>query len=103
MSKLSGNLSNLVKKLHYVTVSLMGTKVALDVNLALSSLIPNLQINSGDSNICYLGYAVPGTATSAALWQILEVDSTTGTIGLYADSNTNFDNVFDDRESLSYG
>jgi hypothetical protein len=51
----------------------------------------------------YIGEAQPGTATSAASWRVKRVvftgdDSTT----LFADGNSNFDNIWDNRASLSY-
>lgn len=58
--------------------------------------------DSGDANVSYIGKAPPGTATSAAKWQIKKIDKTTGTIGTLADGDANFDNVWDNRESLSY-
>ena len=59
-------------------------------------------VKSDDTNIYYLGKAVYGTATSSALWQIKKIDSTTGIIITIADGNENFDNEWDERESLSY-
>lgn len=61
-----------------------------------------VQEDSGDTNVSYLGTATPGTATSAAAWQIIKIDENTGTVLTYADGNVEFDNVWDDRESLSY-
>jgi hypothetical protein len=51
----------------------------------------------------YIGEAQPGTATSAASWRISRTvftgdDSTK----LFADGNSNFDNIWDNRASLSY-
>lgn len=55
-------------------------------------------------NIYYLGKAPLGTATSAAEWWIRKIDTTTGeAVTTSADSNSNFDNVWDDRTSLTYG
>ena len=59
--------------------------------------------NSGDSNIEYYGKAVIGSATSAAVWQIKKIDNTSGVSITWADSNESFDNIWDSRESLSYG
>lgn len=49
----------------------------------------------------YIGEATPGTLESAADWRIQRVDTSTGKIH-YADSNSEFDNVWDDRASLTY-
>lgn len=56
-----------------------------------------------DATTSYLGEAAPGTATSAAAWRIKELTFTGDDVTiLYADGNSSFDNVWDDRASLSY-
>lgn len=51
----------------------------------------------------YKGIAAPGTATSAASWQIRRWNlSGYPIITQWADGNNNTDNVWDDRTSLSY-
>lgn len=59
--------------------------------------------NSGDSNILYIGKALEGASTADAVWQIKKVDSTSGVIITWADSDTDFDNIWNNRESLTYG
>lgn len=49
----------------------------------------------------YIGHAVPATATSAASWRIKRLTNSDNTT-IYADGNANFDNVWDNRASLSY-
>jgi hypothetical protein len=55
-------------------------------------------------NDIYVGYAAPGSLTSDPVWAIKKV-SESGNDGDidWADSNKNFDNVWDNRLSLSYG
>ncbi len=74
-----------------------GNVVNLDQDLAL-----NVQTDSVDSNIQYIGKAAIGSATSAAVWQIARIDSTTGQIMTWAGGSDSFTNIFDNRESLSY-
>lgn len=74
----------------------------LIVDTGGGELAVNVQTNSGDSNVKYIGQAAIGTATSAASWQIMKIDKTTGTVITYADGDDSFNNVFDNRESLSY-
>lgn len=62
----------------------------------------NVQTDSGDALVKYVGFAAAGVTTSAASWQIMKVDKNTGTIIQLADGDDNFDNIFDDRESLDY-
>jgi len=68
--------------------------------------VPNynivIRVKSDDSNILYIGYASIGSATSAALWRIMRLDSTTKLDIKYADGNDKFDNIYDNRQSLSY-
>lgn len=80
-----------------------GEKAPQDVAITTTSLAINLQVDSGDANVTYVGKAAIGTATSAASWQVMKIDENTGTVITWADSNALFDNVFDNRESLSYG
>lgn len=51
--------------------------------------------------LTYIGNAPIGSATSAAVWQIKRLE-TPGLTKLWADGNDNFDNVWDNRASLSY-
>ena len=56
------------------------------------------------SSIVYYGYANPGTATSAASWRIMKMDKSADpdfTI-TWADGNDNYDNIWDNRASLTY-
>jgi hypothetical protein len=54
--------------------------------------------------LAYVGRAFPGSAKSAAVWQIRKLtfgaDGDLGTT--WADGNAAFDNIWDDRASLSY-
>lgn len=54
--------------------------------------------------VTYRGDATPGTATSASAWRIqrLTQQSDGDTEVLFADGNDNFDNIWDNRLSLSY-
>lgn len=56
-------------------------------------------------NKIYFGRAEPGKATSAPYWSIMKCtyDATnTLTSALWADGNSAFDNVWDNRANLSY-
>lgn len=66
--------------------------------------VPNkVVIDAVDATTTYIGETKPGTATSAALWRIKKIStaSTVTSIEL-ADGNDLFDNIFDNRASLSY-
>lgn len=78
----------------------------------LASLLIEMQINNGayaqrtddtGTGTIYRGWAVPGTATSAASWRITRIVETSGDFVMtFADGNNNFDNIWDNRVSLSY-
>lgn len=57
-----------------------------------------------DSTTAYLGDATVGSTTSSGVWRIQKlVFGGTGSVTItFADGNINFDNVWDNRASLSY-
>ncbi len=63
-----------------------------------------LQLDEAAGSITYVGEASIGSATSAAVWRIKRLDESGDPelIILWADGNSNFDNVWDSRASLSY-
>ena len=67
-----------------------------------SSVVYGTRIDEATSTVTYIGKATPGTATSVSLWQIQKIDTTTGTVITWADGNGDFDNVWDNRTSLTY-
>lgn len=60
-------------------------------------------IDAVDSSTTYIGDTAPGTATSSALWRIkkISVSGTVTTIA-FAGGADQFNQVWDDRVSLSY-
>lgn len=56
-------------------------------------------VDSSDSSITYIGEARVGEATSNGVWRVQKITSSSIT---WADGNANFDNIWDNRESLSY-
>lgn len=61
-----------------------------------------VRLDDSASPVSYAGKAATGASPAAAVWQIQEIDETTGLIVTWADGNANFDNVWNDRASLSY-
>jgi len=49
----------------------------------------------------YVGEATPGTAQAAAQWRIRRITNA-DTTTLFADGNSNFDNIWNDRTTLTY-
>lgn len=68
-----------------------------------NTIIP-LRIDAASETVAYKGDAVPGTVTSSASWRISRITTTSsGSITIeYADGNTDADNIWDNRASLSY-
>lgn len=54
-----------------------------------------------DTNLVYLGKALPGTATSAASWQIKRYNKSAGHMS-FADDVTTFTKTWDNRTGYSY-
>jgi hypothetical protein len=61
-----------------------------------------VRIDEVSSTLSYVGKALTGSATSSAVWQVFKLDTTAGLIITYADGNDLFDNIWDNRASLSY-
>ena len=78
-------------------------KLAIRITSVESEYIIQID-NTTTPNVIYYGWAVPGSATSDAKWKVFrETISGGDSAFLFADSNVNFDKVWDDRASLSYG
>jgi YD repeat-containing protein len=59
----------------------------------------------GSGNLIYLGRALTGSATSSAVWAIrkLSYDGSGNLLTIqWANGNTNYTNVWDNRVALSY-
>ena len=64
-------------------------------------------VDEASSTVTYIGWAIPGSNSTEgkadARWKIKKIDETTNpTVIGYADGNDNYDNIWDNRASLSY-
>lgn len=61
------------------------------------------KIDSADANTTYIGKAVFGTATTSAKWQIkkISISGNVTTIS-FANGDDDFNQIWDNRSSLSY-
>jgi hypothetical protein len=59
---------------------------------------------SGSNDIIYKGWAVPGTTPASALWRLVRLTiNTEGDVTEeWADGNTDFDNIWNDRLTKGY-
>jgi hypothetical protein len=74
-----------------------------------STPIRQLIIDEVNASLIYIGKAMLGATTDSAEWQIFKIEVTTnGTSGekvttfQYADGDDSFNNIWDDRKSLTY-
>lgn len=68
----------------------------------VSSIQQNNTIRFDEQTIyTYIGFAVPGTPNSAALWMIKRITNADTTV-VFADGNSNADNIWDNRTSIPY-
>lgn len=76
----------------------------LEVSVVAGGSVSNYAtiLDEASATITYVGKAAPGTATASALWQIQKIDTSGDLTIKWADGNADFDNVFDNRASLSY-
>lgn len=74
-----------------------GTK---EQGLYAASAPLSIRLDDGATYL-YVGKAAMGSATSGALWQICRITQSDTTL-IWADGNAAFDNVWDNRASLSY-
>lgn len=60
-------------------------------------------VDAVDASTTYIGSSEPGTTTTSALWRIQKI-LVSGSITTlsWADGNLNFDNIWDNRGSLTY-
>lgn len=97
---------NTVEMIGYDGTNLQRIKVNADGEMVIDTSggeqALNIQVDSGDANIEYIGKAAIASATSAAVWQVKKVNITTGTVITWADGDDSYDNIFDNREALSY-
>lgn len=65
--------------------------------------IYTIKVDEVSSTVTYIGKAVAGSSGASAIWQVSKM-LVTGSVTeiLFADGNTNFDNIWNNRASLSY-
>ena len=61
-----------------------------------------LRLDQNTATIAYVGDAAIASSTAAPVWRIKRLDTTSGIIIQWADGNQHFDNVWDNRASLTY-
>ncbi|MEO5379029.1 MAG: hypothetical protein H7832_14805 [Magnetococcus sp. DMHC-6] len=81
-------------------------KHLFDTSIEGSQFLTTRIANDAYGNAQYIGKAAPGAAESAPAWMIQKIIYDVGknpSSIIFANSKANFDQVWEDRESLSYG
>ena len=61
------------------------------------------RIDDATSTVTYIGQAIVGSSESDSVWQIKRITTTGSVIDIkFADGDSDFDNVWNDRASLTY-
>ncbi len=74
-----------------------GTKVSRQISSNTAVII-----DSSADPIIYIGKAPIGSIASEAVWQISKLDTSSGLIKTWADGDADFNNIWDNRTSLTY-
>ena len=82
-------------------VKVIRTDEGNDIQEASIGAILSIRVDAG-ATYEYYGFALPGTAESAATWRISRWTVANVSGLMWADGNTDFDNVWADRASLIY-
>lgn len=88
------------------SVNVKVTDITLDASgdsVESRSMAMATRLDEVSSTVTYVGEAVVGTADSSALWRIKRIQ-TTGTVLKieWANGNSNFSNIWNNRASLTY-
>ena len=62
----------------------------------------SILLDEASPTITYVGEAIPGSATSEAVWRIKRLDSSAGLEVKWANGTNNEDKIWDDRTSYAY-
>lgn len=85
-----------------ITGTTLGSKHAMDVTLIGSGGLATI-IDESVSGTTYIGVAQVASLQASGVWQIKRIIESSGiTTITYADGNAEFDNVWNNRASLTY-
>jgi hypothetical protein len=74
-----------------------------DIISALDNPTYKTQLDdTSTANVTYIGKALPGSATSASVWQVSKMDETTGLVITFKNGSASFNTAWDDRLTGSY-
>ncbi len=67
-----------------------------------SDTLVAIKVDQPSSTIIYVGEAAIASLASEAVWRIKKIDTTSGVIITWADGDSQFDNVWNDRTTITY-
>lgn len=62
-----------------------------------------LKVDVASPTVVYVGEASPGAATSDSVWNIFKVDTSTGVSITFAERDSGYKYIWDDRATYTYG
>lgn len=84
------------------TVKVIRTDTGEEIQEASIASLLSIRVDEAGPNFYYYAWALPGTSESVAEWRISRWTVASPQKLLWADGDTDFDNVWADRASLSY-
>jgi hypothetical protein len=98
------NDSKSIERVQCIPADYLGNDITSSNPIPTTSLpLYTKNFDTTDGSVIYIGYAIPGTLDSDAGWQITKITISGAIIKFrYADSNLDFDNVWNNRGSLDY-
>ncbi len=94
---LGGNAQPTIDREEHRSIGGVDAKAVFEYALPVAK-----RVDTTVSNTIYIGQSAIGTANSAAIWQVKKIDTTNGADITWADGDSNYDNVWDNRASLTY-
>lgn len=97
---------SLADRIGNIRVTGGGAGFSAEISQSLDTLASNYATQIDDTStasVTYIGKAAIGSSSASALWQIQKIDeSASPTTITWADGNDAFDNIFNNRTSLTY-
>lgn len=83
--------------------TLVGVTATNELKVASTSVTYTTRVDEASATTTYIGKAVVGSSEASSAWQIQRI-TVSGTVSTftYADGDENFNNVWNNRASLSY-
>jgi hypothetical protein len=75
-----------------------------DYYIKVGSVSYTVRLDKVSSSLTYIGYAVPGSSESASVWMIRRLSKSGNVTTIdFADSDSQFNNIWANRTGLTYG